>query len=36
MYDDQILMYIGMFVYLGIPAIIIAAVFYFIGKRKSK
>ena len=36
MYDDQALMLIGMIIYIGIPAAIIAGIFYWLGKRNKK
>jgi len=36
MYDDQLLVLIGMIVYIGIPAAIIAGLFYWLGKRSKK
>ena len=36
MYDDQLLIILGAIIYIGVPAIVIATIFYFIGKRSKK
>lgn len=36
MYDDTALALLGMIIYIGIPAAIIAGVFYWFGKRSKK